>query len=361
MSDAVPAAPLVPVEVDLRGLPFMPLDVVRLLDSDLFALTSGDEFKAALSLWCKAWLQVPAASLPNDDRVLAHLSGAGARWRKVKGMALRGWQLCSDDRLYHPVIAEKALAAWEERVAYRERRGNETERLRRHREEHKRLRDQLRELGFTYPHNTPMETLRAALQDAELNIHRGVSSNAPVRVSGPSPETQPLRLREGQGQGQGEGYLKDQEQAPQQRRPSPEAGDDQPTEKPKRASRLPEDWALPDDWLDWALTERPEFSEADMRKVGEGFRDYWCSAAGKGATKVDWLATWRNWVRKESAPSATPRKPAVGSKRYPFIPPRGYQLEDHEFWHPQMTDTVLSTRTHDFSTLERLPDGEGAC
>ncbi|UYM61329.1 YdaU family protein [Pseudomonas aeruginosa] len=91
----------------MRGLPFMPLDVVRLLDSDLFALTSGDEFKAALSLWCKAWLQVPAASLPNDDRVLAHLSGAGARWRKVKDMALRGWQLCSDDRLYHPVIAEK--------------------------------------------------------------------------------------------------------------------------------------------------------------------------------------------------------------------------------------------------------------
>ncbi|MDF5925252.1 DUF1376 domain-containing protein [Pseudomonas aeruginosa] len=151
MSDAVPAAPLVPMEVDLRGLPFMPLDVVRLLDSDLFALTSGDEFKAALSLWCKAWLQVPAASLPNDDRVLAHLSGAGARWRKVRDMALRGWQLCSDDRLYHPVIAEKALAAWDERVAYRERRGNETERLRRHREEHKRLRDQLRELGFTYP------------------------------------------------------------------------------------------------------------------------------------------------------------------------------------------------------------------
>ena len=53
MSDAVPAAPLVPVEVDLRGLPFMPLDVVRLLDSDLFALTSGDEFKAALSCGAK--------------------------------------------------------------------------------------------------------------------------------------------------------------------------------------------------------------------------------------------------------------------------------------------------------------------
>lgn len=239
MSDAVPAAPLVPVEVDLRGLPFMPLDVVRLLDSDLFALTSGDEFKAALSLWCKAWLQVPAASLPNDDRVLAHLSGAGARWRKVKGMALRGWQLCSDDRLYHPVIAEKALAAWEERVAYRERRGNETERLRRHREEHKRLRDQLRELGFTYPHNTPMETLRAALQDAELNIHRGVSSNAPVRVSGPSPETQPLRLREGQGQGEGEGYLKDPPLPPEGDAASAAGGQGQSPSKSVRKKRDP--------------------------------------------------------------------------------------------------------------------------
>ncbi|HFL2774258.1 TPA: DUF1376 domain-containing protein [Pseudomonas aeruginosa] len=243
MSDAVPAAPLVPVEVDLRGLPFMPLDVVRLLDSDLFALTSGDEFKAALSLWCKAWLQVPAASLPNDDRVLAHLSGAGARWRKVKDMALRGWQLCSDDRLYHPVIAEKALAAWEERVAYRERRGNETERLRRHREEHKRLREQLRELGFTYPHNTSMETLRAALQDAELNIHRGVSSNAPVRVSGPSPETQPLRLREGQGegegQGQGEGYLKDPPLPPEGDAASAAGGQGQSPSKSVRKKRDP--------------------------------------------------------------------------------------------------------------------------
>lgn len=209
MNDAVPADPLVPVEVDLRGLAFMPLDVVRLLDSDLFALTNGEEFKAALSLWCKAWLQVPAASLPNDDRVLAYLSGAGGRWGRVKGMALRGWQLCSDDRLYHPVIAEKALAAWEERVAYRERRDNEAERLRRHREEHKRLRDQLREFGITYPHSAPMETLRSALQDAELNRQRSISGNAPERVSTPLPDTGQLRLREGEGQreGEGEGYL----------------------------------------------------------------------------------------------------------------------------------------------------------
>jgi hypothetical protein len=114
-------APLVPPDVDLRGLPFMPLDTVRLLDSDLFALSTGDEFKAALALWCKAWQQVPASSLPDDDRVLAHLSGAGTRWKRIKAAAMRAFVLCSDGRWYHPVIAEKALDAWSHRIAQRDR------------------------------------------------------------------------------------------------------------------------------------------------------------------------------------------------------------------------------------------------
>ncbi len=121
-------APPVPAEVDCRGLPFMPLDVVRLLDSDIFALSSGEEFKAAVALWCKAWLQVPAGSLPDDDRVLAHLSGAGARWRKVREMALRGFVKCSDGRLYHRVVCEKALDAWERRVAQRHKAARRWER-----------------------------------------------------------------------------------------------------------------------------------------------------------------------------------------------------------------------------------------
>ena len=99
----------------------MPLDVVRLVDSDLFAKSTGNEFKAAVALWCKSWLQIPAASLPDDDRVLAHLSGTGTAWKKCKAMALRGWTRCSDGRLYHPVVAEKARKAWEARLDQRER------------------------------------------------------------------------------------------------------------------------------------------------------------------------------------------------------------------------------------------------
>jgi hypothetical protein len=113
--------PLTPAECDLRGLPFMPLDVVRLIESDLWALATGDEAKAALTLWARSWLQVPAASLPMDDRILAHLSGAGSRWNRVKAVALRGWVRCSDGRLYHPVVAEKAREAWAFRLRQRAR------------------------------------------------------------------------------------------------------------------------------------------------------------------------------------------------------------------------------------------------
>ncbi len=127
MSDHPP--PLVPIDCDLRGLSYMPLDVVRLLDSDLFALSTGDECKAAICLWCKAWGQVPAGSIPNNERVLAKWVGVSlSEWRTISDMVLRGWVECSDGRLYHSVICEKALEAWVERLAHRRRsaQGNAT-------------------------------------------------------------------------------------------------------------------------------------------------------------------------------------------------------------------------------------------
>lgn len=107
--------PLTPDGCDLREFPFMPLDVVRLRDSDISAISSGDEFRCAVLLWCASWHQVPAASLPDDDIILAQLAGYGRvvkEWKKVRDGSLRGWVKCSDGRLYHPVVAEKANEAW---------------------------------------------------------------------------------------------------------------------------------------------------------------------------------------------------------------------------------------------------------
>jgi hypothetical protein len=116
--------PLTSEDVDLRGMPYMPLDVVRLRDSDLIIMSSGEGFRAAVLLWCVAWHQVPAASLPDDDKTLAHLAGFGREidaWMAVKDEATRGFVKCSDGRLYHKTMAEKAVEAWAARKRHREK------------------------------------------------------------------------------------------------------------------------------------------------------------------------------------------------------------------------------------------------
>lgn len=164
--------PLVSTEVDLRGFSGFMLNVDRLLASELVALGKPEECWAAVMLWCRAWKQSPPASLPNDDRILAAFSGAGARWPKVKEMALRGFVICSDGRLYHQVLADEANAAWQKRKAYKA----DQERLRAWRE------NKRKGVSETVP-ETPSET------PSETRFN-GVSSTISERD------------RQGQGQGQ---------------------------------------------------------------------------------------------------------------------------------------------------------------
>lgn len=126
--------PLVPAGVSLKGMPAFQLDVERLLASELVALGSPAECWAALMLWCRAWQQTPPASLPNNDAVLAAFSGARERWPEVREMALRGFVLCSDGRLYHRVLAEQAIKAWASRLRFRELQKATAERVKRYRE-----------------------------------------------------------------------------------------------------------------------------------------------------------------------------------------------------------------------------------
>lgn len=111
--------PFTPPDLDLTALEYMPLNVGQLLASDTWAISSGDEAKAAVTLWCYAWHQVPAGSVPNDDKILSVRSGAGVRWKKVREVALRGFVLCSDGRLYHRTICEQALVALDKRQRWR--------------------------------------------------------------------------------------------------------------------------------------------------------------------------------------------------------------------------------------------------
>jgi hypothetical protein len=75
---------------------------------------------------------------------------------------------------------------------------------------------------------------------------------------------------------------------------------------PKKAERLSPNWTLRKAWGDWALAERPDFTQDDVRKQAEMFRDHWVAKSGKDATKLDWEATWRNWIRKSDGPRNKP-------------------------------------------------------
>lgn len=109
---------ITPPDCDLRDFPYMPLDVLRLRDSALAAMSDGT-IRIALLSWCASWHQVPAGSLPSDDTQLARLLGYGRdvkSWKRDrKKFGLHGWCIAQDGRLYHPVVCEKANEAWETR------------------------------------------------------------------------------------------------------------------------------------------------------------------------------------------------------------------------------------------------------
>ncbi|MBV8772809.1 MAG: DUF1376 domain-containing protein [Deltaproteobacteria bacterium] len=121
--------PLTGSDIDVRDLDGFYLNVERLLASELVALCTPEEGWAALMLWCRAWKQLPAGSLPNDDRILASFSRAGNRWPKIKDAALRGFVLCSDGRLYHRVLCEEAQRAFQKKKQFRERREADLKRV----------------------------------------------------------------------------------------------------------------------------------------------------------------------------------------------------------------------------------------
>jgi hypothetical protein len=69
-----------------------------------------------------------------------------------------------------------------------------------------------------------------------------------------------------------------------------------------RATRLSTDFQLPEDWIEFCKSERPDL---DAQKTFAEFKDHWIAQAGSKGVKTDWTATWRNWVRRTFAKNAT--------------------------------------------------------
>ena len=63
----------------------------------------------------------------------------------------------------------------------------------------------------------------------------------------------------------------------------------------KRAARLPAGF-IPDEASRAKILS--DFPDIDLRLEHDKFVDYWTAKPGKDGVKLDWDATWRNWMRK---------------------------------------------------------------
>ena len=65
--------------------------------------------------------------------------------------------------------------------------------------------------------------------------------------------------------------------------------------EPVRGSRLPQGWQPAYDLCEWAMHERPDL---DHDRELASFNDYWRALPGAKGVKLDWPATYRNWIRR---------------------------------------------------------------
>jgi len=72
-----------------------------------------------------------------------------------------------------------------------------------------------------------------------------------------------------------------------------------PKKEQQRSSRLPVDFVLDEEWIAFCKQERPDLNP---QKVFAEFLDYWTAQPGQKGVKLAWTPTWRNWVRRQSAP-----------------------------------------------------------
>jgi len=76
----------------------------------------------------------------------------------------------------------------------------------------------------------------------------------------------------------------------------------------KRGTRIPDDWKPDEIMVSWALIENPGI---DLKKTIDSFTDYWRAKAGAAAVKLDWDATFRNWVRRQDGNTNRTRESSV--------------------------------------------------
>lgn len=114
-----------------------------------------------------------------------------------------------------------------------------------------------------------------------------------------------------------------------------------------RGTRLPKDWEPSDEVLSWCKTLIPggrwsEPSRRFVRAEHEKFADYWAAAPGSKGVKLDWAATWRNWMRRafERFDGARPTSGAPAGQ-YKSAQVQNAELADRKKLRAQITQAYI--------------------
>lgn len=283
--------PPVAARVDLRAFAYMPLDIAELFNSDTWMLACRNPFAAAacINLWGRAWHQVPAGSLPDDEALLAGYAGV-PDWAAVRDIALRGFVKADDGRLYHAVLCRKVKKAWAERRSY---------------------------AAFCKTQKEKSQKGHAKRwgNKKKLDHAHGHARTMPGAMPEPRPLACPSDALKGEGEGKGE--------APPGMPPPPEPDGDfdrgeRDESKPASrndGTRLAADWRP--DPEDRAFAAGLGFDGAAIDFLAAQFADFWRAKAGRGALKRDWRAAWCYWCRDELklrglGPAGPPGPPGPG-------------------------------------------------
>jgi hypothetical protein len=264
--------PPVAAKVDLRAFAFMPLVIAELFNSDTWLLACRNPFAAAacINLWGRAWHQVPAGSLPDDEALLAGYAGV-PDWAAVRDIALRGFVKADDGRLYHTVLCRKVKKAWAERRSY---------------------------AAFC-----KAQRERGAKGNANRwKTKKKLDPPQGDRHGDPHRDRRRDRLK-GEGEGEGKGEAPLLKNAPPILDAEPDAGEpDEPNPpSPDDGTRLPPDWRLDPEGR--AFAAGLGYADAAIDFLAAQFADYWRAKPGDGARKRDWGLTWQVWCRNYRGPA----------------------------------------------------------
>ncbi len=83
------------------------------------------------------------------------------------------------------------------------------------------------------------------------------------------------------------------------------------SKRQNRGTRIRTDWTPSD--AERAFAKQEGFSDWEIQRETQKFRDYWTACAGAKGIKLDWTATWRQWVRNGAERAGKTPAPAGGA------------------------------------------------